>query len=234
MANEETMNETIIPLKGMRGVIASNMMKSLSNSAQLTLHMQADISDLEPARQKYASDQNSRITITDILIKATAEQLKKHPGVNGWINESQIQLVHDIHIGMAVAIPGGLIVPVLRDAGEKRLLELSGEAKELAEKAKTGKLKPVECTGSTFTITNLGAMGVIWFTPIINRPEIGILGVGAAQTVPVFDSDSSGWKPRLMLPLSLTFNHCAIDGAPAAAFLRDLCISLGQVSPEQL
>ena len=234
MANEETINETLIPLKGMRGAIASHMMKSLSNSAQLTLHSQADISDLETARQKYIREHDAKITITDILIKAAAGQLKKHPGVNGWIDDKQIRLVNDVHIGLAVAIPGGLIVPVIRNAGGKELLTLSGETKELADKAKTGRLKPDECTGSTFTITNLGGMGVIWFTPVINSPEIAILGVGAAQTVPVFDSDSSQWKPRLMLPLSLTFNHCAVDGAPAGAFLRDLCGFLGQVSLEQL
>ena len=231
--SNEGMGE-VIALKGMRGAIASHMMKSLGNSAQLTLHMQADITELEAARQSYAQGHNAKITVTDIVIKAAAEQLKKHPGLNGWIDDKQIQLVNNVHIGMAVAIPGGLIVPVLRDVGEKNLLALSGETKELAEKAKTGRLKPAECTGSTFTITNLGGLGVIWFTPIINSPEIAILGMGAAQTLPVYDPDSSQWKPRLMLPLSLTFNHCAVDGAPAAAFLRDICNFLADVSLEQL
>ena len=234
MANEETINETVIPLKGMRGAIAANMMQSLGTSAQLTLHMRADITELEAARKKYNTEHGSKVTVTDLLAKTAAAQLKKHPGVNGWIDDKQIRLLTDVHIGVAVALADGLIVPVVRGADEKPLTAVSDEIRELAEKAKTGKLRPTECMGSTFTITNLGNKGVIWFTPIINRPELAILGVGLAEITPVFDAETEGWKPRLMLPLSLTFNHCAVDGAPAGEFLRDICLFLESASPEQL
>lgn len=214
--------ETIVSMTGMRETIARRMSDSLLKTAQFSLYMQADITDLLNQREalKTKVDNPVRVTITDIIIKACALKLKDHPRLNGWSEDDQIRLVSDVHMGLAVALEEGLIVPVLRNADQKSLRAIAEESKELAAKAVDNTLSTGEVTGSTFTITNLGMMGVSYFTPIINLPEVAILGVGSAFDYPMQQGDGAVWRKGL--PLSLTIDHKAVDGAPAALFLRDL------------
>jgi pyruvate dehydrogenase E2 component (dihydrolipoamide acetyltransferase) len=226
--------ERRIPLKGMRGVIAERMHKSLSESAQLSFHRKADITELMDSRKEFNKKTDVKVTITDLLVKIVSLTLLKHPDVNGWIDASEIRLMPEVHMGLAVALEDGLIVPVIRNADKKSLKDISQEAKDLAERTKNGKIRGSECVGSTFTLTNLGMMGIEYFTPIINLPELAILGVGASMWEPYLDENEQAWLPRLLLPLSLTVNHCAVDGAPAAAFLKSLCETLGNTKTVDL
>jgi pyruvate dehydrogenase E2 component (dihydrolipoamide acetyltransferase) len=230
-------NETEIRLTGMRGTVAQRMYDSIHNSAQFTMTMQADVTELLRQREALKSsnavnvgetpDDIINVTLTDVLVKATALTLQKHPRLNGWVDTEKIRLVAEIHIGLAVAIDEGLVVPVLHNADRKSLREISAENKELAKKAREKTFSAEEISGSTFTITNLGALGVDFFTPIINPPEIAILGVGAVKDYPLKQGDGLVW--RKSLPLSLTIDHRAVDGAPAAVFLRDLKNCLEQI-----
>ena len=224
--------ETIVPMTGMRETIAKRMSESLSNSAQFTLNMQADVTDLVKQREALKIDDSVKVSVTDIIIKACALTLKSHPRLNGWSENNQVRLLSDVHIGLAIALEEGLIVPVIRNADQKSLYDISVEAKELAKKAKDESLSTNEVTGSTFTITNLGMMGVRYFTPIINMPEIAILGVGALIDYPEKKNGDLVWRKGL--PLSLTIDHKAVDGAPAAIFLQDLREYLEQLDLRKL
>lgn len=234
--------ETEIPLAGMRGAVAQSMAESLHNSAQLTITMQADVTELLRQREALKGSEKSNtaesgggavnVTLTDVIIKATTLTLKKHPRLNGWVEKEKIRLPAEIHIGLAVALDEGLIVPVIRNADRKTLREIAVETKQLAQKARDKALAPDEAFGSTFTITNLGTYGVGFFTPIINLPEIAILGVGAVAESLIRQNDGLAW--RKVLPLSLTIDHRAIDGAPAADFLRDVKDCLEQVDLQTL
>ncbi len=212
-----------IELTGVRGVIAHRMVESLRDSAQFTLTMVADVTDLLIQREKInengSSEGNVKVTLTDVLIKSIAVSLKNHPRLNGWIKEEKIILSDGIHIGLGVAIDEGLLVPVLYDCDRKTLIEIAKESKQLAKKAKEKSLSAEEASGSTFTISNLGMFGIEFFTPIINMPEVAILGVGAVNQKPYEMEGKLIW--RKVLPLSLTVDHRAVDGAPAAEFLRD-------------
>lgn len=222
--------ETEIRLSGMRGVVAQRMVASLSRSAQFTLHMQADVTGLLRQSEALNAGQGAvsgEVTLTHVLIKATALTLQKHPRMNGWVDDEKIRLFADIHIGLAVALEEGLIVPVLRNADRKTLGEIAEETRRLAQHAREKKLSADEISGSTFTITNLGMYGVESFTPIVNLPEIAVLGVGAVKEALSRTEDGLAW--RKSLPLSLTIDHRAVDGAPAALFLRDLKNSLEQI-----
>lgn len=230
-------NETEIRLSGMRGTVAQHMSDSLHNSAQFTMTMQADVTELLRQREALKSsnganvgetpDEIINVTLTDVLVKATALILQKHPRLNGWVDTEKIRLVAEIHIGLAVAIDEGLVVPVLHNADRKTLCEIAVENKELAKRAREKTFSAEEISGSTFTITNLGALGVDFFTPIINLPEIAILGVGAVKDYPLKQGDGLVWRKGL--PLSLTIDHRAVDGAPAAIFLSDLKTCLEQI-----
>lgn len=211
-----------IQLSGVRAVVAQRMAESLQNSAQFTMTMTADVTSLfeQYKALNEAGADGVKITFTDVIVKSTAEVLKKHPKLNGWLQDEKIHLPKQIHIGLAVALEEGLIVPVLRDANDKNLLQIARETKALVQKAREKKLGTEEISGSTFSITNLGMFGVDFFTPIINLPEIAILGIGGVSNAPTEENDSLAW--RKILPLSLTVDHRAVDGAPAAEFLRDL------------
>jgi len=215
--------EKEIELTGVRGVIAHRMVESLRNSAQFTLTMTADVTDLLKQREKInenvALEGDAKVTLTDVLIKAIAVSLKNHPRLNGWVKEEKIILADGIHIGLGVAIEEGLMVPVLYDCDRKTLKEIAKETKQLAKKALEKSLSAEEVSGSTFTISNLGMYGIDFFTPIINIPEIAILGVGSVNQNPHEMEGKLIW--RKVLPLSLTIDHRAVDGAPAAEFLRD-------------
>jgi pyruvate dehydrogenase E2 component (dihydrolipoamide acetyltransferase) len=204
-----------IPFVGMRQMIAQRMSESLQSMAQVTLLTEADVTEMVRLREQLK--QRYDLSYTDIIVKAVAVALKEHPLLNATLVGEEIQLLSEVHIGVAVALEDGLIVPVVRDADKKTLQEIAQETRRLAEGARAGTLTVDEVTGSTFTITNLGMYHVDGFTPIINPPEAAILGVGRIVEKPAIYQGEIA--KRAMLTLSLTFDHRLVDGAPAAAFL---------------
>jgi pyruvate dehydrogenase E2 component (dihydrolipoamide acetyltransferase) len=207
-----------IPFTGMRQAIAERMMESLHSMAQLTLTTRADVTELVGLREVLSQRWNVRLSYTDFIIKATALALKEHPLLNSALVGEEIVLHEDIHIGVAVALEEGLIVPVIRHADRKSILEIHQTVQDLAERARRGDLSVDEVTGSTFTITNLGMYGIDAFTPIINPPEVAILGVGRIVEELALMNGQVAVRSRMVL--SLTIDHRIVDGAPAAAFLQ--------------
>ncbi len=210
----------MIPYEGMQRVIGENMLKSWSAAPRVTLHVSADLTQLLALRASINSDlaEEERISVTDLLVKAVAMALKAKPRINVTLSDKQIKVWRDINVGVAVALPDGLVVPVVRNADRKTLTEISREIKDMAQRARQNKLTLEEMTGGTFTITNLGAYGSVdYFTPVINQPESAILGVGRMLKTPVVSEDQVVVRP--MLGLSLSFDHRIINGAPAAEFL---------------
>ena len=207
-----------IPLRGMRKVIAERMHNSLQTSAQLTITTEVDVTQLIERREEVKREFNT--TYNDFIIQACAHALIQHPRMNASLEGDAIQIHGARHVGFAVALDEGLIVPVVRDADKKPLKTIAEEARALAEKARAGKLQLEEVSGGTFTVSNLGMAGVDAFTPIINSPQTGILGIGRILEKPVvFQGEIA---KRSMLVLSLTFDHRVIDGAPAGAFLQSV------------
>jgi len=189
----------------------------------VTLHDKADITSVEALRQKYknrAEEAGGKLTITAILLKVLASALKVHPKLNASLDVAHQEVIFKryYHIGVAADTDRGLVVPVVRNVDQKSIIELAVDMTRLAEKARAGKLTLDEMQGATFTVTNLGGIGVGYFTPIINLPEVAILGVGRA--VMELRQIEGEFKPRLMLPLSLSFDHRLVDGADAARFLH--------------
>lgn len=219
-------NAEIIPVNGIRKVIADRMQESLQNSAQLTHHLKVDITELLSLKKKIAKQvekqhkHNSKFTLTDFIARAVVLSLLEHKQLNSALIDNEIKIFNNIHLGIAVDVENGLIVPVVHHADSKSLAELSQSIKEHSQLAKTKQLKSDQMKGSTFTISNLGSFGIEYFTPILNSPETGILGVGSAQETPVFIGEQI--QKRTLLPLSFTFNHQVVDGAPAAQFLQTL------------
>jgi pyruvate dehydrogenase E2 component (dihydrolipoamide acetyltransferase) len=205
-----------IPLRGMRKVIAERMHKSLQSSAQLTITTEVDVTQLIDRRQEVQREFNA--TYTDFIVQACAHALKQHPRMNSTLEGETIRHLEQISVGIAVALEEGLIVPVVPNTDKKSLKEIAQEARGLAEKARAGKLTLEEVSGGTFTVSNLGMFGVDGFTPIINTPQIGILGVGRIVEKPIIYRGEIA--KRSMMVLSLTFDHRIIDGAPAGAFLQ--------------
>ena len=205
-----------MPLRGMRKVIAERMHKSLQGSAQLTITTEVDVTQLIDRRQEVQREFNA--TYTDFIVQACAHALKQHPRMNSTLDGETIRHLEQISVGIAVALEEGLIVPVVPNTDKKSLKEIAQEARALAEKARAGKLTLEEVSGGTFTVSNLGMFGVDGFTPIINTPQIGILGVGRIVEKPVIYRGEVA--KRSMMVLSLTFDHRIIDGAPAGAFLQ--------------
>ena len=210
--------EQVIALTGMRGTIARRMHQSLQSSAQVTLVTEVDVSETVQLREELK--QQFALTYTDLVVKAVASALKEHPRLNAWIEEEHIRIVQAIHIGVAVALADGLIVPVVRDADRKSLWEIAQETQRLATRAREGTLERDEVMGSTFGVTNLGTYGIDAFTPIINPPEIAILGIGRIVEKLVRTPRGAEW--RHMMTLSLSFDHRGVDGAPAADFLQSI------------
>lgn len=220
----ERKDVTVKPLTGMRKVIATRMFASLQQTAQLTIHMKADVTELlelqEKLREELQDEPDIKLTITDFIARATILALCIHKRMNSLYQNGHIHMYDSVHLGIAVALENGLVVPVIPYAEKLSLKEISKKIKELSVRAREGKLSSEEMKGSTFTITSLGAYGVEFFTPVLNPPEVGILGVGTAADVPVFIGDAI--QKRKILPLSLTFDHQVIDGAPASQFLTTI------------
>ncbi len=209
----------VVPLRGIRQTIATRMLQSLQTMAQVTLTTEADVSDAMKLREGLARHwKDTGLSPLHLVVKASARALKEHPRMNAIQRENALELVQEINVGVAVSLPEGLIVPTIRRADEKHLAQIARESRDLANKAREGKASYEEVTGGTFTITTLGAYGIDAFTPIINAPQVGILGVGrVVEKAAVFQGEIA---KRSMMFLSLTFDHRAIDGAPAAAFLN--------------
>lgn len=212
------------PLSPMRRAIARRMMESLHTAAQLTMTMQADVTSLVEAREQWKPA--LAVTYTDLIVRAVALALRQHAQIAVRWAEDAIEHLSEIHIGVAVALEDGLVVPVVRNADRLSLNELSAEIRRLSERARNGQLTEVEMSGGVFTVTNLGMYGVDVFTPILNPPESAILGVGRIYEQLVRSAQGIFW--RQMMTLSLTVDHRIIDGAPAAAFLQSICRLLGE------
>jgi pyruvate dehydrogenase E2 component (dihydrolipoamide acetyltransferase) len=206
-----------LPLSGRRKIIAERMLGTSRDTASLTLTTEADVTAMAVLRNGL---RDRGVRPLHIIIKAAADALRQHPAMNAHIKDGQVRILKDIHIGVAVDVEEGLMVPVLRNADQKSVLAISKEVTSLAEKTKTGTLNVEEATGSSFTVSNLGALDIEIFTPILNPPEIGILGVGRLTEKPSVDQGQIVVRSKLWL--SLTFDHCVVDGAPAAGFLRSI------------
>ena len=201
----------------------------------MTQFDEADITELVALRKKYADSYEKKgghLTLTPFLMKAVVDTLKKNPIFNSSLDEAAEEIVFKdyYHIGIAVDTEQGLIVPVVRDVDKKDLLQLSKELAELAEKARQRKIVADELKGGTFTISNQGGIGGSFFTPIVNRPEVAILGVGRGAVKPVVRGDKI--EPRMLLPLGLSYDHRVIDGGMAARFIVELVKAIEQF-PEQ-
>ena len=217
----------VVPLTGIRGAVATRMLQSIQTTAQVTLTTEALVSEAMQLRRglsrHHAEQAGGGIGPLPLVVKATAEALKRHPRMNAIETatadgEAQVQMLSEINIGLAVALEEGLVTPVIRGADGKSLAQLAAENRDLAARTREGRTRPEEISGGTFTITNLGANEIDGFTPIINPPQVGILGVGRVVEKPVIANGEIA-KGETMY-LSLTFDHRVIDGAPAAEFLQ--------------
>ncbi|RNF39011.1 dihydrolipoamide acetyltransferase family protein [Planococcus salinus] len=215
-ATEGDQTEEAIPLSGIRGTIAKRMMESLHTSAQLTETAWADVTELKKRKEQQAD----AVGWTSISAKAVALALTENPLLNAHIEGNQILPRTDINLGFAIDTPDGLQVAVVHDCDKLAPEELEKQLKELAERARNKQLVKKDTSGGTFTLTSLGAHRIQFFTPIINPPEVAILGLGKIE--PYLVMQDGEVVERYRLPLSLTFDHRAIDGAPAASFLSDL------------
>jgi pyruvate dehydrogenase E2 component (dihydrolipoamide acetyltransferase) len=209
----------------LRQTIARNMLASYTTIPQLTNFDDVDVTDLERIRNESKADydnQGVKLTAMPFLVKAVATALHQHPVVNASISESGDEVIYKeyVNIGIAVDTERGLIVPVLRDADRKSIPQIARELAEMAESARSGSFKIEDLRGGTFTISNLGAVGGTYSTPIINPPEVAILLAGRSRILPQYVNDQL--QPRLVMPLSLTYDHRIVDGAAAARFLNDV------------
>ena len=207
-----------LPFTGLRQMIAERMMESLHGMAQVTESTEVDVSELVKMRVQLKTKFD--LTYTDIIVKAVTIALKEYPLLNSTQVGDEIHLLDDIHIGIAVALDDGLMVPVVRNADQLTLREIARETKRLAEGARAGTLGMEDVSGSTFTITNLGMFGIDSMTPIVNPPEVAILGVGRIIVKPAVFQDEI--VKRSLMILSLSFDHRIVDGAPASAFIKTL------------
>jgi pyruvate dehydrogenase E2 component (dihydrolipoamide acetyltransferase) len=210
-----------VALTQIRKTIAKRLSESIGPIPTFYLTAEYDLSRVTEMRAAMAEmGDEFKVSVNDILMKAVATALSQHPEVNAhWLGD-RIRYYNRVHLGMAVATNDGLIVPVIFDADQKRMRDISAEAKELAKRARERKLKPEEYTGSTFSISNLGMFGIDQFTAIINPPEVGILAVGTAADVVV--PGSEGFKVQKRLRVTMSCDHRAVDGAVGAEFLRTL------------
>jgi pyruvate dehydrogenase E2 component (dihydrolipoamide acetyltransferase) len=219
------------PMRNIRRITAERMASTWATVPHVTQCDKADITDLEKLRQKYAKKVEAaggKLTITAIALKVIAAALKTFPQFNSSIDvrNDAIVMKKYVHVGVAVDTDRGLLVPVIRDVDRKNIVQLSVELAEFAAKTKSGKLAPAEMRGGSFTISNLGGIGGTYFTPIINAPEVAILGMSRSVTEPVWTGES--FEPRLMMPLSLSYDHRVIDGADGIRFLRWVCEAFEQ------
>jgi pyruvate dehydrogenase E2 component (dihydrolipoamide acetyltransferase) len=219
------------PMSNVRRATATHTSIAWATIPHVTNHDKADITELEKLRKQFAlraEAAGGKLTITAIALKVVASALKVFPKFNASVDIDKGEIIHKkyYHIGVAVDTPAGLLVPVIRNVDRKNVIELSVELGQVAEKARAKKLGLDEMQGGTFTITNLGGIGGTHFSPIVNAPEVAILGIARGRIEPVFIDGE--FQPRLMLPLALSYDHRLIDGADAARLLRWLAETLEQ------
>jgi len=220
-----------VPVKGVRKVIAQRMLESLQTTAQLTLNASADARAMLAYRRQLKNSAEllglQNVTINDLILFTVSRILPQHPQLNAHFLGDSIARHKNIHLGMAVDTPRGLMVPVIKQANRLSLKQMAEESKRLATACLERTAKPDELTGGTFTVTNLGSFGIESFTPVLNPPEVAILGVGNINLKPVELEGEVQFLPHL--GLSLTINHQAVDGAPAARFLQTVAQGLAQL-----
>ncbi|HEY3139873.1 MAG TPA: dihydrolipoyllysine-residue acetyltransferase [Acidimicrobiales bacterium] len=220
------------PLSRIKRLSGPRLHASWLNVPHVTHADEADVTDLDGFRRQLdaeAKPQGYRVTLLAFLLKASVSALRQYPEFNSSLSPEGDSLIlkRYYHLGVAVDTPGGLVVPVIRDVDGKGVTDLSRELGAVSQKARDGKLTPADMSGGTFTISSLGGIGGTHFTPIVNAPEVAILGVVRSRTAPVWDGVE--FRPRLMLPLSVSYDHRVIDGALAARFLRHVCGTLEDV-----
>ena len=214
-----------VPRTRIQRISAPNLARNWVMIPHVTHNDEADITELEAWRQQLNAEHardGIKVTMVSFLIAASVATLKAFPDFNAALDGEELVLRRYYNIGFAADTPQGLVVPVIRKADQKGILELASELTELSGRAREGKLKLDDITGSTFSISSLGGIGGTSFTPIINAPEVAILGVTRAARKPVWDEQSESFVPRLMVPLSLSYDHRVIDGAAAARFVVHL------------
>jgi pyruvate dehydrogenase E2 component (dihydrolipoamide acetyltransferase) len=216
-------------IRSIRKVIADRMRESLATTAQFTLHASASAERLQGLRARMKASTAALglggVTVGDLVLYVTSRVLRNHPLCNSIKVGDTVKTFEHVHLGLAVDTPRGLMVPVIRNADQLSLEQISAEAKRLAAACMAGGAAPDELSGSTFTVSNLGSLGVDYFTPVINAPEVCVLGVGAILPKPFTAADGS-YTLALAIGLSLTADHQVVDGAPAARLLKDLCAAL--------
>lgn len=220
------------PMSRLKRLTGPNLHRAWLNVPHVTNSDEADITDLEAYRKELdatAKSKNYRVTLVAFLLKASVSALKEYPDVNASLAPGKDALIlkRYYNIGVAVDTPDGLVVPVIRDVDRKGVLELSQELTAVSARMRDGKITPMDISGATFSISSLGGIGGTGFTPIVNAPEVAILGAVRAQMKPQWDD--SAFQPRLMLPLCLSYDHRVVDGALAARFLRKICDALADV-----
>jgi pyruvate dehydrogenase E2 component (dihydrolipoyllysine-residue acetyltransferase) len=219
------------PMSNIRRKTAEHLSRAWNTIPHVTQHDKADITALEALRKQYApkaEKAGGKLTMTAIALKVVSQGLRRFPQFNSSVDVARNEVVYkkSIHIGVAADTDRGLLVPVIRDVDRKGLIELSAELAKISEKARAGKLSLDEMQGGGFSISNLGGIGGTAFTPIVNWPEVAILGISRGAQEPFWNG--SAFEPRLMLPLSLSYDHRVIDGADAARFLRWVAEALEQ------
>jgi len=213
-----------IPLTRIQKLAGANLARNWVRIPHVTHSDEADITELEAFRKRLnAEQQDVKVTMVALLLKAVSASLKEHPRLNSSLDGDELVLRKYHHLGFAADTPNGLVVPVIRDVDRKGILQLAAELTDLSGKARAGTLSPSEMSGGTFSISSLGGIGGTVFTPIVNAPEVAILGVTRSVMKPVWDGEA--FQPRLMLPLSLSYDHRVVDGALAARF----CVHLSKV-----
>jgi pyruvate dehydrogenase E2 component (dihydrolipoamide acetyltransferase) len=217
-----------VPLSRIKKISGPRLQQSWQTIPHVTHNDDADITDLEAFRKETnASQKDVKVTMVALLVKAVVTSLQAYPEVNSSLDGDELILKRHWHIGFAADTPQGLVVPVIKNADRKGILEIAGELTGLSAAARDGKLKPADMQGATFTISSLGGIGGTSFTPIVNAPQVAILGVSRSAMKPVWDG--SAFQPRLILPLSLSYDHRVVDGALAARFTAHLAGVLGDM-----
>jgi pyruvate dehydrogenase E2 component (dihydrolipoamide acetyltransferase) len=213
-----------VPLTRIQKLSAANLAEAWRTIPHVTHHENADITDLEAFRKQLNAEQSDvKVTMVALLLKATAATIKAFPRFASSLDGDELVIRHALHLGFAADTPNGLVVPVVRDVDQKGILEIAGELGDLSQKARAGKLSPKEMSGAVFTISSLGGIGGTGFTPIVNPPQVAILGVVRSAMQPTWNGTE--FVPRMILPLSLSYDHRVIDGAAAARF----CVHLAGV-----
>lgn len=220
-----------LPVKGIRKLVAQRMHASLAETAQLTLNTSVPAGSLLSWRARYKASPEefglSKVSINDMIMFSVARLLPRYPEMNATYHGTEIKQFRHVHMGFAVDTPRGLMVPVVRFADQLSLSQLSVETRRLAAACREGNINPDELAGGTFTITNLGSFGIESFTPVLNTPEVAIIGVNTIVNSPIETPEGIGIEKRM--GLSLTIDHQAVDGAPGARFLKDLGALLGNL-----